>query len=73
MANTATLEAEVNTAASAIALTNELCDTCGGSVRAAHVAYKGDFRLYFCAHHARESAQNLTDQGFFIEPADLSF
>lgn len=54
-------------------VTSEICDACGGSVKARHVAFKDDFQLYFCTHHAREKVEKLVSQGFEINPSDLEY
>jgi hypothetical protein len=54
-------------------VTNELCDACGGSVKARHVAFKDEARLFFCGHHARANNEKLTNQGFEINPSNLDY
>lgn len=51
----------------------ELCDGCGGSVRAVHVAYKNEMTLYFCKHHARIKEESLMSKGFQLNPPTVGF
>lgn len=51
----------------------QICDGCGGTVPASYQASKKDYTLYFCGHHARRLAENLTKDGFIITPEDFSF
>lgn len=56
-----------------VAPTDQTCDKCGSTVRAAYVAGKGETMLYFCGHHIRRFADNLKEQGFMIAPEDISY
>lgn len=53
---------------------NESCDKCGTLTSPArYVASKGEAKLFFCAHHTRRYAAELTQSGFVIDPPNFTF
>lgn len=61
-------------AATPEAIPHTNCDAKGcNSVSARHTVSKGDFQLFFCAHHMREKAEKFLSDDWKITPENYGF